>query len=218
MMKPRVCAVITNNNERAIRAVEPWVELFEVRIDLIGDGWPDLARQLKKPWIACARSSSEGGNWDEARANKIEVLTRASELGATMVDLELATASLEQAILLIKKRSRCLLSVHDLERTPPLNQLKKVVHRQLKSGADVCKVITTAQNLADNLTTLELIREFPETSIISFAMGPLGMTSRIFCPLVGGYLTYAAIEEGKESAPGQITVTQLRKIYGMVKG
>jgi 3-dehydroquinate dehydratase type I len=135
-----------------------------------------------------------------------------------MVDLELATASLEQAIPLIKKRSRCLLSLHDLERTPPLNKLKGIVQRQLKAGADVCKVITTAQNLADNLTTLELIGEFPKTNIISFAMGPMGISSRIFCPLVGGYLTYAAIEEGKESAPGQITVAQLRKIYGMVQG
>lgn len=215
-MKPRICAVITNTNEPAITAVEPWVELFEVRIDLIGDGWPDLARQLKKPWIACVRSTSEGGEWDQTETGKIEVLTRASELGAAMIDLELATASLKQAIPLIKKRSRCLLSVHDLARTLPLNQLKEIVQRQLKSGADVCKVITTAQTMADNLTTLELIREFPKNNIISFAMGPLGVTSRIFCPLVGGYLTYAAIEEGKESAPGQITVTQLRKIYEMV--
>jgi len=217
-MKPRICAVITSNNEPAIRAVEPWVELFEVRIDLIGDDWLSLVSKLNRPWIACARSTSEGGKWDESEAGKIEVLTRASELGAAMVDLELATANLEQAIPIIKKRSRCLLSVHDLARTPPLNQLKEIVRRQLKSGADVGKVITTAQTMADNLTTLELIREFPKNNIISFAMGPLGVTSRIFCPLVGGYLTYAAIEEGKESAPGQITVAQLRKIYGMVQG
>lgn len=217
-MKPRICAVITNNNEPAIRTVEPWVELFEVRIDLIGDDWPDLAIKLKKPWIACARSTSEGGKWDQSEAGKIEVLTRASELGAAMVDLELATATLKQAIPLIKKRSRCLLSVHDLTGTLPLNQLKEIVRRQLKSGADVSKVITTAQTMADNLTTLELIREFPKNKIISFAMGPLGIASRIFCPLAGGYLTYAAIEEGKESAPGQITVAQLSKIYGMVTG
>jgi 3-dehydroquinate dehydratase type I len=79
-------------------------------------------------------------------------------------------------------------------------------------------VITTAQRFEDNLAVLQLIAEFPRTKIISFAMGPLGLASRILCPLVGGYLTYASIEEGKESAPGQITVRDLRAIYEMMAG
>jgi 3-dehydroquinate dehydratase len=35
--------------------------------------------------------------------------------------------------------------------------------------------------------------------------------------MVGGYFTYASIAEGRESAEGQITVGELRKIYGMLK-
>jgi 3-dehydroquinate dehydratase len=48
-------------------------------------------------------------------------------------------------------------------------------------------------------------------------MGPLGFASRILCPLFGGDFTYASIEAGKESASGQITAGDLRKIYGMVE-
>jgi 3-dehydroquinate dehydratase len=48
-------------------------------------------------------------------------------------------------------------------------------------------------------------------------MGVPGYTSRILCPLVGGDFTYASIEEGRESAPGQITAGDLRKIYGMLE-
>ncbi len=48
------------------------------------------------------------------------------------------------------------------------------------------------------------------------AMGPLGFASRVLCPLVGGYFTYASIERGKESASGQITVRELKKLYEMV--
>ena len=90
------------------------------------------------------------------------------------------------------------------------------MQRELEAGADICKVITTAQGFEDNLTVLQLTAEFPETKIVSFAMGPLGFASRILCPLVGGDFTYASIEEGKESAAGQITARDLRKIYGMV--
>ena len=109
-MKPRICAVITSNDERAVSKIEPGVEMFEVRIDLIGDGWQGLAKRLKKPWIACARSTNEGGKWDKTETEKIETLTQAVELGAKMVDLEFATKNLDRAISLIKKSGKCLLS------------------------------------------------------------------------------------------------------------
>ncbi|MBE9513262.1 MAG: type I 3-dehydroquinate dehydratase [Chloroflexi bacterium] len=218
MKKPRICAAIIKDDLSAIRKVEPLVELFEVRIDLIGGGWPNLAKQLRKPWIACNRMSDEGGRWQRDEAGRIEELIRAVELGANIVDIELRTKNLATAIPLIKRRARCLVSLHELKKTPPLNRLKEIVQRELAAGADVCKVITTAQSFKDNLTTLKLIAEFPEVKIVSFAMGPLGFTSRVFCPLVGGYFTYASIGEGKESAPGQITVSHLTKIYQIMSG
>ena len=218
MKKPRICAAIIKDDLSAIRKVEPLVELFEVRIDLIGGGWPNLAKQLRKPWIACNRMSDEGGRWQRDEAGRIEELIRAVELGANIVDIELRTKNLETAIPLIKKRARCLVSFHELKKTPPLNRLKEIVQRELAAGADVCKVITTAQSFEDNLTTLKLIAEFPEVKIVSFAMGSLGFTSRVFCPLVGGNFTYASIGEGKESAPGQITVSHLTKIYQIMSG
>ncbi|MDD5590730.1 MAG: type I 3-dehydroquinate dehydratase [Dehalococcoidales bacterium] len=216
MKKPGICAVITNRDEKALRGIEPLAELFEVRIDLIGEGWQDIARHLEKPWIACARSSVEGGRWERSEAERTEVLVKASELGCAMVDIEVETGELGKTLLQIKKRTKCLLSFHELKKTPPLNSLREIVKKQLEAGADVCKVITTAESLEDNLTTLKLITGFPKTRVVSFAMGPLGLVSRVLCPLVGGDFTYASIEEGRESAPGQITVRQLRKLYEMV--
>ena len=216
-MKPRICAAIINKDLQAIREIEPFVELFEVRIDLIGEGWPELAKQLKQPWIACTRSTEEGGKWTRDETEGIEELIKATELGADIVDIELRTRDLAKAIPLIKKRAKCLVSFHEIEKTPPLNELKAIVQKELEAGADICKVITTAQSFEDNLTTLQLLTAFPKIRIVSFAMGPLGLTSRVLCPLVGGEFTYASIGEGLESAPGQITVRHLRRIYEMVK-
>ena len=216
MKKPRICAVIVNNDLEAVREVEPFVDLFEVRIDLIGDGWQELVKQLKKPWIACNRSADEGGRWEGDEARRIEKLLKATELGADIIDLELRTTNLRQAIELIKKRAKCLLSFHELRGTPPLNNMREIVQRQLEAGADVCKIVTTAQRFEDNLTILQLISEFSKTRIVAFAMGPLGFASRVLCPLFGGDFTYASIEPGKESASGQITVREMRKLYEMV--
>jgi len=117
---------------------------------------------------------------------------------------------------LIKQRAKCLLSFHELKGTPPLNEMKEIVQRQLEAGADVCKVVTTAQRFEDNLAVLQIITDFPQTKVVSFAMGPLGCPSRILCPLIGGYFTYASIKAGEESASGQITIGDLKKIYEMV--
>lgn len=216
MRKPRICATIVNSDPTTVKEVEPLVDLFELRIDLIGDGWPELVKQIKKPWIACNRSANEGGQWQGSEARRVEKLLQAIELGADIVDIELRTRNLEKIVQLIKRRTKCLLSFHDLEKTPPLDEMKEMVQRQLKSGADVCKIVTTAQGLEDNLTVLQLISEFPGVRLVSFAMGALGCVSRVFCPLVGGDFTYASIEKGKESAQGQITVKELTKIYEMI--
>ena len=216
MKGPRICATITNNDLKAVKEVEPLVDLLEVRIDLIGDDWQDIVRQLEKPWIACNRSADEGGQWQGSEARRIEKLLQAIELGAEIIDVELETKNLNNITQVIKRRAKCLLSFHDFEKTLPFDTMKEIVNRQSKAGADICKVVTTARSFEDNLSVLQLISEFPKTKIVSFAMGPLGFASRVLCPLVGGDFTYASIEKGKESAPGQITVRDLTKIYEMV--
>ena len=217
MRKPRICAVIVDNNPEAIKEIEPLVDLFEVRIDFIGDDWQGLVKQLEKPWIACNRSSTEGGRWCSSEARRIEGLLQAIELGADTVDIELSTENLVNIVKLIKKRAKCLISSHNLEKTPPLDELKEIVRRQLKAGADICKIVTTAQRFEDNLTILQLISKFPGIRLIAFAMGALSAISRILCPLAGADFTYAAIEKGKESAQGQITVKELVRIYEMIR-
>jgi 3-dehydroquinate dehydratase-1 len=217
MKTPRICASITNTDLKAVRRVESQVDMFEVRIDLIGDDWQEIARQLIRPWIACNRSAAEGGLWQDNEARRIERLLQAIELGAEIVDIELRTKNLANIVKLIKRRKKCLLSYHNLEKTPSFAIMKQIVQQQMKAGADICKVITTARGFEDNTNVLRLIPEFPETGVVAFAMGLPGTVSRVLCPLVGGDFTYASLAEGKESAPGQVTVGELRAIYNMVE-
>lgn len=212
----RICAAIVNNDQRAIERITPLVDIFELRIDLFGEGWREIAGFLEKPWIACNRRKEEGGSWQGGESERIDVLLSAVELGASIVDIELATPAVDAITKKLKGRVECLLSYHDLQSTPSLESMKGTVKRQLEAGADICKVVTTARNIADNLAALQLIADFPEENIISFAMGPLGYLSRVLCLPAGGYLTYASIEAGSESAPGQITVDEITKIYGLV--
>ena len=213
----QLCVAITNNDVEAVKTITPWVDLFEVRIDLIGEGWQELTGHLAKPWIACNRKI-DGGNWRSSEQERTGELLKAVELGAGIVDIELSTPGVTGLVRQIKGNAECLLSYHNLEGTPPLEEMKDIVRQQQHAGADICKVVTTAHELTDNIAVLELIREFPELKVVSFAMGWVGQLSRVLCPLAGGYYTYASVEEGKESADGQLPAKVLREIYRLVKG
>ena len=106
MNKVKLCASIIGTDIAAVKKIEPIVDLFEVRIDLIGDKWMEVARQLKKPWIACNRMVEEGGKWDGNEARRIERLLQAIELGAKIIDIEYNAKNVDNIIRLIKKESR----------------------------------------------------------------------------------------------------------------
>ena len=217
MDKPRICAVITTQDVDSMRKVEPLADLFEVRIDMIGQGWQDVARAIKKPWIATNRLKAEGGLWEGSEEARQGELLRALNLGVSVVDIELAAPELDEIVPVIKKKARCLISHHDTQRTPPPTELRRIIENEMAAGADICKIVTTARNFDDNINVMGMISEFRPADVVAFAMGPRGQMSRIFCLLCGGAFTYAAANEGAQSAAGQFTVSQLRRIYEMMR-
>ena len=215
--RPRICVSITGGDMAAVEKAAPLADLFEVRIDLIGRAWREVAGRLKKPWLACNRRAEEGGRWRSGEAGRVEELFSAVDLGAGTIDIELAAPDLKKVVAQVKGRAMCLVSHHDLNGTPPVEKLREIVKKELAAGADICKVVTTARSVEDNITVLRVIRDFPDIKIVSFAMGEAGQLSRILTPLAGGYFTYASLEAGRESAAGQLTVYDLRTIYGMLE-
>lgn len=213
---PRICAVITSADLDSIKEVEPLADLFEVRIDMIGKPWRDVAKLIKKPWIATNRLKTEGGLWEGSEEARRDELLKALKMGASIVDVELAAPDLDEIVPLIKKKARCLISHHDNRRTPPPTELRHIIENELAAGADICKVATTARSFEDNMSALGMISEFRPAEVVAFAMGPRGQVSRILCPLTGGAFTYASISEGTQSASGQLTVSQLKRIYEMM--
>jgi 3-dehydroquinate dehydratase-1 len=214
MDRPRICTVIVDKADvGAALAAARFVDLFEVRIDLIGDGWRDVAKRLTKPWLATNRVASEGGKWSGDEDSRVNELLAALDLGAELVDIELQTAGVERIVKAIKSRAKCVVSFHEWNAMPTLEELEGVVRRQLAVGADICKVVGRAVRFEDNVTPLQLIGRFPGTSLIALSIGPEGVIGRTLSPLLGGYLTYATAGQGKESAPGQSPAPDLRRIY-----
>lgn len=213
MIKPRICAVLTGHDPDTARKAEGLADLFEVRIDLIGSRWREVAAGLRRPWIAANRKASDHGRYKGSEEQRVAELLAALDMGADIIDIEIDTPGLEDIVRQVKGRARCLLSHHDWTCTPSPDNLAAMVHRQLTAGADICKVVTTATGTDDNLPVIRLPSLFPWASVIALAMGAAGALSRVLSPLAGGYLTYASTGRGSASAPGQLSLEAMRGIY-----
>jgi 3-dehydroquinate dehydratase len=48
-------------------------------------------------------------------------------------------------------------------------------------------------------------------------LGEQGKLSRLLSPLFGGFFTFASLEEGSETAMGQMTINQMRVVYDLLE-
>ncbi len=195
----------------------------EVRLDFLEAPTPDLQklfRSLPGPVIATNRLAAEGGRWTGTEADRLDYLSRALDLGVTCLDVELAAdAGFRREIGERRGKTRLILSWHDFAGTPEAARLEMVLEEMLASEADVVKMVSLANDPADNLRMLSLIprARAQGKDVIAFCMGPLGKWSRMAAPLLGSWLTFAPFSKQAASAPGQLTVNDVKRLWQMLR-
>ncbi len=193
----------------------------EVRLDYLDR--PDLKklfRTLPGSVIATNRRREEGGRWEGSEAERRHLLEEALSLGVHGLDVELASETGWRRELYARRgNTRLILSWHDFSKTPDNSALENILDEMLAADADILKIVTWAAAPADNLRVLALIprAQAAGREIISFCMGPLGAWSRLAAPFLGSYLTFAPFSRKKGSAPGQITVNEMRRMWRTLK-
>ena len=138
----------------------------------------------------------------------------------TGLDLELASdASFRRQVWERRGKTRIILSWHDFAGTPGTIRLEAVLEEMLAAEADIVKLVTLAREPADNLRMLGLIPRARAMGkdIIAFCMGPLGKWSRVAAPLLGSWLTFAPFSKSGASAPGQLPVNDLKRLWRTLK-
>lgn len=225
-MRPRICVSIAEAKTcRVVEALggidESEVDLVEVRLDYLDskDELSEIRKATNLPLIATNRRKDEGGLCQLDDETRVETLVGAVNEGFEYVDLELLTPVIQEWVEDFKEKgAKVIVSFHDLNRTPSLCVLERVLGEEREAGADVCKIVGTVGAVGDNLAYLDLlVRNRGHCRAICFGMGDEGRLSRVMSPLFGAEFTYASLREGREAAPGQLTVTGLRQIYRLME-
>ncbi len=177
-----------------------------------------LAEHRDVTAIATCRRKENGGNFAGSLTGELDVLLKAAQAGCHIVDLEVESAEETRPAQLDKIReglhaagAALLVSFHDFSRTRGLD---RAADRIAAFEPDYVKVVSTAHTLADNLAVLRLIEDRSRSAhVVGIAMGEEGLLSRVLSVRAGAAFTFASLDEGIETAPGQVTARTLRDLY-----
>jgi len=205
----------------AIKKANRLADLIELRVDYLRNARLALLLQdRKKSLIVTNRRKEEGGQYRGEERKRLSVLQEAIDLGADYVDVELATErSFLRGLIRNKKGTQVILSFHDFRRTPSPKELQRLFGQMVRLEADVTKIVSFARSWEDNLSILSLIplAKARKQKIVAFCMGEKGKVSRLFSPFLGAAWTYASLNKSRASAPGQLTVRELKGIWEKVR-
>ena len=240
-----ICIPVTaKSNKEALREIKRicyLADFIELRMDLIVDGnLDDLigtirgAAESVKIIVTCRKKgellltselSPSRSIKETSKSKKMDLLKNAIDLKADFIDIELT----EGKALIGDLREHCarqgdvtgmIISYHDIKKTPSVAKLREIFHQSVKNCPAVVKIVTFAKKAEDNLKVLSMIPYAQKHSqkIIAMCMGDEGRISRAVAPLLGAYLSFATLDSGAQSAPGQLTVRDMRQVDNLIQG
>jgi 3-dehydroquinate dehydratase type I len=181
-------------------------DMAEIRLDTIPCTPAQIAQLFSQATIPLLATFRPNGADAAAR---FEALRTAINAGAAYVDIE-TDAPYLAALMQAAKKANCkiILSYHDFERTPSLDELFRIVAQMRAAQPNLLKIVTYAHSTADAERVLSLYET--EKNLLVFCMGKEGQYSRTKSYALGAPFIYAAPDNGVATADGQLTVSQLR--------
>ena len=207
----------------ARQAVRAGAEMLELRLDYLTDPTLEIVdhivsntRELQLPMIATCRAKWEGGHFTGDEILRQSIIEQALKAGADFVDIESAAIERSEANydeLLTTVPKQVIISNHDFARLP--GDFDGRWEAIKGSNPVVVKIAYQAGNILDNFAALDLLRSerISQSLVIALAMGPAGVVSRLLAKKLGAFLSFAGLEEGVETAEGQVSIREMKDVY-----
>ena len=192
--------------------IDKGADILEFRIDALKN--PEIS-EIKKtieeinfPMIATNRINSEGGSFKGSEEDRFRILYECCDL-VDYVDIELQSDD-EYINRIHETGTKTIVSYHDFEKTPDLNEIMYIVSKEQELG-DIAKVAFMPQDLEDTLTVLAVLSHCENT--IAISMGNLGSYTRVMASKFDSPITFAAGTD--VTAPGQIDIETMKALLNM---
>ncbi len=202
-------------------------EMLELRTDYLENLSVDLVKNLiafvksdsdkRMPIIVTCRDKRQGGVIDYPQKLRVDVLTSSLKAGAEFIDFEYdnyLSIEIQEKIRLALSQSskgRLILSAHNFEtRFANIGKLYRDILAVCPEA--IPKLVYAANHINDCFEAFDLLHQTSGERIV-FCMGQAGLVSRILAKKLGGFVTFASIDDQSATAPGQSTIEQFKKLY-----
>jgi 3-dehydroquinate dehydratase/shikimate dehydrogenase len=195
---------------KQVDGVELRLDHFE-KIDL--EALKAFISSCGMPVMLTVRRKDQGGVFKGDEQARLGLLESLCALQPAYMDLEY-DVSIEFRKKLFENYPNILFlsSYHDFSQTP--EDLDAILSKMNTPYAHIYKIACTAKSTLDALRMLEFVQaQSQKKKIIGISMGEDGQCTRILAPVVGNFLTYASIENGQSTAPGQMTAKEIQETY-----
>ena len=201
------------------------IDIIELRIDQWADitGVNQVVDELNElPFefkvLITYRSNSQGG---KGYVNEVEyqsvIQNLIDESNYDMLDIEWDDQKDKNTYLTLinkahQKGIQVVLSHHNFNETPSLEELKFTYYKMSQFNSNYIKLAVMPHDIKDVLHLLEAMNESANSlnqKVIGISMSKIGVISRTAQGVFGGVVSYGCL--GEPQAPGQIHVEELKK-------
>ena len=233
---PAICVPLTGATVKEVlvqaeQAALSEADIAEWRADLCGEvmagtcGIPHVIREIRerlgdKALLFTVRTKKEGGAADideEAYKALLEEALKEAP-GIDMIDIELSAGEAAVSELIAEAKRAGVVTVissHDFEKTPEDPELEALAEALDKTGGDIAK-IAVMPNSPEDVERIRALADKIKNGLMKkpyllISMGETGKETRLDAGALGSVMTFGALTEKQLSAPGQVTVSELKK-------
>ena len=211
-----ICAKTADELFSKIGMAQPLADLTEVRFDCLAPSEirAALARissqpELSDSLLATLRPIEQGGARDISCEERRQFWTW---------DISKAFwgGDFEEDMIPLSLPANCrnrIVSVHE-DDVNPLD-VESAYGRLKNTGASVLKIASSAEDATDAIPVWALLAQAKKEKMpfVPIAIGEAGKWTRILGLAHGAFMTYASLETGSETAPGQISGEDLANVF-----
>jgi 3-dehydroquinate dehydratase/shikimate dehydrogenase len=205
-----VCAETADEFSKNIKLAKPLADFIELRFDCLKeDEIENVKYDYDENYIFTFRPKEQGGKRELTLQEREDFWNSGNDFCGADFEEDVV----ENHLYWLYKPVIC--SYHDFDRIP--DNLPQIYERIkfAEANIDVIKIAVHTNDITDTIPIWKLLEKaiFENQQIIPIAMGEAGKWTRILGLAHGAFMTYASLDSGRETAPGQVSARDLREVY-----
>ena len=183
-------------------------DLLELRLDKFEKSADikDFIAKKPRPLIMTCRRTKDGGFWEGSEAERLALLRQCIIDKADYVEIELDVADQ------VRPYPGCqrVISYTNMAETP--TDIQEIYDECLTKKPDVVKLVCKAATPDEAWPLIQIVAKASVPTVV-VGLGKPGIMLTLLGKRIGAPWTYAALERGLETYPGQPTIQDLQRVY-----